>query len=111
LLNSSVKVLLDALPVEDVVALGLDGVFRDIVTNSADGGLVRVVGDELGSVGLASQNEVRMTRHLPHAREPVRLQRRLLLAEASDSQTEYIRVIWEVWPLVRRHTCAVSTYC
>jgi hypothetical protein len=70
LLYSSIEILLDALSVENVSTFGLNGVFCNIVADPADGRLVRVVGYKLGRVGLASQDEVRMARHLPHPRKP-----------------------------------------
>lgn len=60
LLNSGVQVLLDAFPVEDVTALGLDRVFCYIITEATDGGLYHVLGEVY--VRPALQDQIRLER-------------------------------------------------
>ena len=50
------QVLLDALAVEDMLALRLDGIFCDIIAESADRRFTVLVGQERSGVCLAAQN-------------------------------------------------------
>ncbi len=69
LLHSSVNILLDTLSIEDMAALGLNGVLCDLIAQSADR-CVALMFHKLVSVRLAAYHEIRMTRHLPHSRQP-----------------------------------------
>ena len=54
LLDGGVQILLDALTVEDVPTLGLNGIFGDIIANSTDSRLAHVLWQKRTSVRLAS---------------------------------------------------------
>lgn len=64
--KSGFEVLLDALSVEDMMALGLNRVFRKLVAQATDCAFT-FVWDIGGRIGLATDDEIRMASHLPHA--------------------------------------------
>ena len=70
IIERRVKVLPDALSVEDMTALGLNGIFGNVVTQSADGSFTQLLRREHTSVSFALENEIRMASHLSHSREP-----------------------------------------
>lgn len=68
-LADGVKVLPDALAVEDVPTLRLDRVLCNIVAKSAHGSFADIFSRKGFGVGLTLQHQVRMTSHLSHARK------------------------------------------
>ena len=66
--DGRVDVLLDALSVEEVTALGRDRVFGDVIAQTADGVLALIV-RKLACIVLASEHQIGVARHLPHARQ------------------------------------------
>jgi hypothetical protein len=69
LFDGSIEILFDAFSVEYVAAFGLDCVLSNVIANPADRCLAGF-GHELGCIGLASQDKIGMTGHLPHASKP-----------------------------------------
>lgn len=69
LFDSRVQILLDALPVEDVPAPGLNSVFSNIIAKAANSCLVRVLWEKRSGICFASQHQVRVACHLTHASE------------------------------------------
>ena len=63
-----VEVLFDALAIKNVAAFCLDGILRDIITQSAYSGLLLLLFVEYSSIAPAANYEIGMTGHLTHAR-------------------------------------------
>jgi hypothetical protein len=68
--HGAVDVLDDALSVEDVAALGLNGIFGQVETDPANRCFSFVVRHELAGVRLTSENQIWMASHLSHACKP-----------------------------------------
>ena len=59
------QILFDTFAIKDMPALGLNGVFCDIITKSTHSRFWCIL-NELRSIGLASKNKIRMAGHLSH---------------------------------------------
>jgi hypothetical protein len=69
LLDRSVEVLFDTLPIEDVLTLGSNAILDDLIAQPTHNGFTIVLRKELAVVVLAPQHKVRMAGHLTHACE------------------------------------------
>jgi hypothetical protein len=70
-LESSFEVLFDALSVEDVVAFRLNCILCKFVAEATDHAFACLVRDKGVGIGFATDNQVRMASHLPHAGQSV----------------------------------------
>jgi hypothetical protein len=70
--------LFDTLAVEDMMALRFDSILGDIVAKTAERRFTLVLNEELALIISAPQNEIGVTRHLPH----------------SGKETEDIRIVY-----------------
>jgi len=69
LFDSSLDILFDAFTIKDMPTLRLNGIFCNVITNTADGGFSDLIRVKRAGVRFTLEHEIGVASHLPHSSE------------------------------------------